>query len=387
LLYQVATGVLSPGQIAPALRGMFRRQPNVRVLLADVTGFALERRVVTTVAEHELELEYDTLIVAAGATHSYFGHDEWAKYAHGIKSVRDAVQVRGRILGAFEMAEQATDEAEREAWMTFVVVGAGPTGVELAGQLAILSRKVLEHDYRQIDPARARILQIDGGDAVLGEFAPSLGEHAKRNLEHLGVEVRLGAMAVDVDADGIKIKEQNTSHRIAARTVLWAAGVQANPLAAELARATGAQADRAGRIAVGDDLSLPGHPEVFAIGDMIQLEGVPGVAPAAIQEGAYVAKVIRARLRGRTKRRFRYIDKGQVATIGRTRAVAQLSFIKLSGIPAFLIWAAVHLTYLVGWGNRYEAVTRWMWSLAARNRRERLLTIDGVLADHPSDDA
>jgi NADH dehydrogenase len=385
LLYQVATGVLSPGQIAPALRGMFRRQHNVTVLLADVTGFDLDRRIVTAVAEHQLELPYDTLIVASGAAHSYFGHDEWATHAPGIKSLSDAIHVRSRILGAFEMAEQATDEAERDAWMTFVVVGAGPTGVELAGQLAILSRKVLERDYRRIDPARARILQIDGGDSVLGEFSPSLRERARDDLSELGVEVKLGAMAVNIDEHGIELKEGDRQRRIEARTVLWAAGVQANPLAGELARATGAKADRAGRIEVTEELALPGYREVFAIGDMIQLAGVPGVAPAAIQEGAYVAKVISRRLRGRSKRRFRYIDKGTVATIGRTRAVAQVSFVKLSGLPAFLIWAVVHLTYLVGWGNRYEAVTRWLWTLVARNRRERLITLSSVLSDHPSD--
>ncbi|HWF55776.1 MAG TPA: NAD(P)/FAD-dependent oxidoreductase [Solirubrobacteraceae bacterium] len=385
LLYQVATGVLSSGQIAPALRGMFRRQRNVRVLLADVLGFDLDRHIVRAQAEHELELPYDTLIVAAGAAHSYFGHDDWARIAPGIKSLDDAIHVRSRILGAFEMAEQAVDEAERNAWMTFVVVGAGPTGVELAGQLAILSRRVLEHDYRRIDPARARIVQIDADDAVLPAFAPQLRERAKHDLRELGVEVQLGAMAVGVDEHGIDVREGDAQRRIEARTVLWAAGVQASSLAHDLAAASNAETDRSGRIHVSPQLSVPGRPEVFAIGDMIAMEGVPGVAPAAIQEGAYVAKLIKRRLRGRSKGKFRYIDKGTVATIGRTRAVAQVWFVKLWGVPAFLIWGAVHLTYLVGWGNRYEAVTRWMWTLAARNRRERLITVSSVLRDHPPD--
>jgi NADH dehydrogenase len=226
-------------------------------------------------------------------------------------------------------------------------------------------------------------VQVDGADSVLTTFDPRLRERAKHDLRELGVEVQLGAMATSVDEHGIEVAEGDRRRRIEARTVLWAAGVQASPLAAMLAAASDAEADRSGRITVEPDLSLPGRPDVFAIGDMIRLEGVPGVAPAAIQEGSYVAKVIKARLRGHKRRRFHYLDKGTVATIGRTRAVAQVSVVKLSGLPAFAIWAAVHLTYLVGWGNRYEAVMRWMWTLAARNRRERLITIGAVLRDHP----
>jgi NADH dehydrogenase len=383
LLYQVATGVLSAGQIAPALRGMFRRQRNLRVLLADVRGLDLERRVVKASAEREMEVPYDSLIVAAGATHSYFGHEEWARVAPGVKSIEDAVHVRRRILGAFELAEQAETIEQREAWMTFVVVGAGPTGVELAGQLAILSRRVLEHDYRVINPAAARIILIDGADSVLPAFSEPLRDQARQDLQDLGVEVQLGAMAADIDERGIDVREGEHQRRIDARTVLWAAGVQASPLAGQLAEATGARTDRSGRLSVAEDLSLPGHPEVFAIGDMVAIEGVPGVAPAAIQMGGYVAKTIRRRLAGHRRRRFRYIDKGTVATIGRTRAVAQVGSIKLWGLPAFAVWAAVHLTYLVGWGNRYEAVTRWLWQLAARNRREREITVGQAIADLP----
>jgi NADH dehydrogenase len=386
LLYQVATGVLSPGQIAPALRSMFRRQHNVEVLLAEVEGFDLERRAVRATAEHPVELPYDSLIVAAGAAHSYFGHEEWARFAPGVKSLDDAQHVRSRILLAFELAEQATDDDERDGWMTFVVVGAGPTGVELAGQLAILSRRVLTYDYRRIDPARARIILIDGTDAVLGTFAAPLREHAKHDLRELGVDVQLGTTAIDLDDKGITVRSQDRGERrISSRTVLWAAGVQASPLTRALAEASGAKLDldRAGRLSVEQDLSLPGHPEVFAIGDMVAIDGVPGVAPAAIQQGGYVGHVVRRRSRGRERhRRFRYIDKGTVATIGRTRAVAQIWKINLSGFPAFVIWAGVHLTYLVGWGNRYEAVSRWMWTLAARNRRERLLSVDSLRAEH-----
>jgi NADH:ubiquinone reductase (H+-translocating) len=379
LLYQVATGVLSPGQIAPALRSMFRHQPNARTLLAEVEGFDLARNVVRARAEHAFELPYDSLIVAAGATHSYFGHDNWADIAPGIKSLDDAARVRSRVLGAFELAEQARAGSEREAWLTFVVVGAGPTGVELAGQLAILSRKVLRGEYRTIDPTRARILLIDAGPSALPAFAPRLQQRAAHDLRQLGVELEFGAMAVGVDRGGIEIDAHGQRRRIAARTVIWAAGVRASPLADMLAHASGAVTKRSGQVVVEPDLSLPGHPEVFAIGDMAYVEGVPGLAPAAIQQGGYVARQIRARLRGGQRRPFRYLDKGSIATIGRTRAVAQVGPLKLWGPPAFVIWAVVHLAYLVGWGNRYEAVARWMWTLIARNRRERLISLKGLL--------
>jgi len=380
LLYQVATGVLSPGQIAPALRSMFRHQPNVRTLLAEVTGIDLERRVVTAAAAEEIELQYDTLIVAAGARHSYFGHPEWAAIAPGIKSLEDAAHVRSRVLGAFELAEQASTDAEREAWLTFVVVGAGPTGVELAGQLAILSRRVLKGEFRRIDATRARIILIDGTSSVLPVFSEPLRERARQDLIALGVDVELEAMAVSIDERGIEI-DQHGRRRIEARTVLWAAGVQASPLTELLAAGSGAETDRSGRLLVLPDLTLPGHPEVFAIGDMVSVEGVPGVAPAAIQEGHYVGKVVVARLAGRSSRPFHYLDKGTVATIGRTRAVAEVSILKLAGFPAFLVWAAVHLAYLVGWGNRFEAVARWMWTLVARNRRERLISTQSLADD------
>jgi len=381
LLYQVATGVLSPGQIAPALRGMFRRAPRTRVVLGEVSGFDLQRRVVRLEAERELELGYDSLIVAAGATHSYFGNPQWASIAPGVKTLDDAQRVRSRILGAFEMAEQSGDPEERAAWLTFVVVGAGPTGVELAGQLAILSRRVLVGDYRAIDPATARIVLLDAADSVLASFAPTLRERAHRDLERLGVEVSLQTRAVAIDTHGIEVQSGGRRRRIASRTVLWAAGVQASPLAGELAQQCGVQVDRSGRIPVGEDLSLPGHPEVFVIGDMAAVEGVPGVAPAAIQMGAHAARVIEARLAGRAHRRFRYLDKGTVATIGRDHAVAQIWRLRVWGLPAMILYGAVHLAYLTGWGNRYEAVVRWLWSVAARNRRERVISVSSLIAD------
>jgi NADH dehydrogenase len=381
LLYQVATGLLSPGQIAPALRGLLRRQARTRVMLAEVTGFDLRRRVVAADAERPVEVPYDTLIVAAGATHSYFDHPEWSAIAPGVKTLDDAQRVRSRILAAFEMAEQASEQAEREAWMTLVVVGAGPTGVELAGQLAILSRRVLVGDYCSIDPATARIVLLDGAPAVLPSFAPGLREQARKGLTRLGVEVQLGTRAVAIDTRGIEVEAGPSRTRIESRTVLWAAGVQASALGRALAEQSGASLDRSGRISVQEDLSLPGHPEVFALGDMVGIEGVPGVAPAAIQEGRYVARVIAARLGGRSRRGFRYRDKGMVATVGRTHAVAQVWRVRLSGLAAMLLYGIVHLTYLTGWGNRYEALARWLWTAIARNRRERLISVWSLAGD------
>jgi NADH:ubiquinone reductase (H+-translocating) len=375
LLYQVATGMLSPGQIAPAMRSLFRGQDNVRVLMGEVTGFDLESRVVHAAGQHELEIPYDTLIVAAGATHSYFGNDGWALDAPGMKTLDDANRVRSRILLAFEQAEQARTPEERAALLTFVVVGAGPTGVELAGQIAILARRILKREHRTFDPREARVVLLDAAPSVLPPFPEKLRRHAEKDLRKLGVDVELGAMAVGIDEAGIDVRDEEGERRIAARTVLWAAGVQASPLAAMLAEASGTSTDRAGRLLVRHDLTLPVHPEVFAIGDMVARPGVPGVAQAAIQEGRYAATVISSRL-GETPAppSFRYKDKGTMATIGRTHAVANVFGMKLTGLLAFYIWGFVHIAYLVGWGNRFEAVTRWMWTIVARNRRERLIS-------------
>jgi NADH dehydrogenase len=383
LLYQVATGVLSPGQIAPALRSLFRGQENVDVLLGEATDIDVGRRTVRVVAEHELTVPYDTLIVAAGATHSYFGRDDWSTVAPGMKTLGDAIRLRSRILGAFELAEQAADVAEGDAWLTFAIVGAGPTGVELAGQVAILARRVLRGEYRHIDPAAARVLLLDAGPAVLPTYPDGLRRRAQRALERkLGVEVTLSTPVVEVDREGVTVQSGGQRSRLEARTVIWAAGVKAPALGAGLAQQSGAKLDHAGRLHVEPDLSLPGHPEVFALGDMISLPGVPGTAQPAMQEGEYIARTVRARLAGAPARGpFKYRNLGSMAVIGRTHAVADLfGRIRLSGFPAFVIWGVVHLANLVGWGNRYEAVARWLWTLLARNRRERLISVRDLLA-------
>jgi NADH:ubiquinone reductase (H+-translocating) len=383
LLYQVATGVLSAGQIAPALRGMFRRQKNVRVLLGDVSEIDLEQRTVRMIADKTNVIPYDTLIVATGATHSYFGHEEWEKIAPGMKSLDDAGRVRSRILGAFEIAEQQSDPAERQAWLTFAVVGAGPTGVELAGQIALLAHRVLRGEYREIDPSTAQVLLFDATASVLGTFPASLSEHAAADLRRLGVDVELRAPVTEIDANGLTIGSDGDSRHIHAKTVIWAAGVKASELAEGLANGTGAELDRAGRVHVEPDLSLRGHPEVFAIGDMVTIPGVPGTAQPAIQEGKYVAKVVHARLTHRpAPAPFKYRDLGMIAAIGRNSAVADLfGHIRIAGPVAFLIWGVVHLGYLVGWGNRYEAVARWLWTILARNRRERLISVVSLVSD------
>ena len=376
LLYQVATGVLSGGQIAPALRSLFKDTPNVRTLLAEVTGFDLDRRVVRALGESEFEVPYDTLVVAAGSTDSYFGHEEWARYAPPMKTLDDASRVRTRILSAFEIAEEVTDPEEQEAWLTFVVVGAGPTGVELAGQIAVLAHLILRGEYRNIDPARARIVLLDAAPSVLPSFAPKLRKRAQHDLNGMGVEVQLGAMAVDIDPDGIDVEDERGRRRIDANTVIWAAGVKASPLAAELAEQSGAVTASGGRLSVEPDLSLAGRPEVFALGDMIAIQDVPGTAQPAIQEGKYVAKVIGNRLTGEPPPPpFKYLDLGAMATIGRTRAVAEIMHLKVAGFLAFLVWGIIHLGYLIGWGNRLEAIVRWTVALFSRSRRERLISL------------
>lgn len=349
------------------------------MLLAEVTGIDVEARLVHAVAEHRLRLPYDTLIVAAGAVDSYFGHEEWRPAAPGMKTLDDAVHVRNRILAAFELAEQAETAAERDEWLSFVVVGGGPTGVELAGQIAVLARRILRDEYRHIDTRQARISLADAAPFVLGQFPERLRRRAERDLRELGIDVYLSAPAVAIDERGVDLGGEEPRH-IAARTVIWAAGVRASPLGAVLAEQTGATLDSMGRIEVEPDLSLPGHPEVFAIGDLVAIPGVPGMAQPAIQEGAFVARVVEARLRQKAPPSpFRYRDKGSMATIGRTRAVAQVGRLEFAGLPAFLLWGLVHLVYLVGWGSRIEAVGRWLWTIVARNRRERLISLESVV--------
>jgi len=324
---------------------------------------------------------YDSLVVAAGSGQSYFGHDEFAEFAPGMKSIDDALELRGRIFGAFERAELAANSDEAQRFLTFVVVGAGPTGVEMAGQIAELSRRTLRHDFRRIDPASARIILLDAVDAVLPTFGDQLGDRARRHLERIGVEVRLGTRVVGMDADGVEVEDGNGRHRIESVCKVWAAGVSASALAGQLARQSGAHQDRAGRIAVNDDLTLPGHPEVFVIGDLIGERGLPGVAQVAIQGGRYAAQVIRHRLEGRpAPGPFHYRDKGSMATISRFSAVAAIGRLRLGGILAWAAWLGVHLVYLIGFKNRVTTLLHWSVSFLGRGRAERTVTEQQVVA-------
>jgi NADH:ubiquinone reductase (H+-translocating) len=382
LLYQVATGELSDGQIAPALRGMFRGAPNLRILLDEVVAFDLEQRIVHCRSLEHLDIGYDTLVLAAGSTDSYFGHDDWERWAMPMKTLDDADLIRSRILGAFEMAEQTPAGEERDAWLTYAIVGAGPTGVELAGQISVLTHRVLRDEYRAIDPADAQIILLDAVDDVLPSFHPRLQRRAHQDLIHLGVDVRPHHSVVGVDEFGLDVDGPDGHVRIPTRTVIWSAGVQAAPVARAIADAAGIEAGRGGRIPVDGELTLAGHPEVFVIGDMADLDGVPGLAPAAIQQGVHAAKVIRARIENRpAPKPFRYVDKGTLATIGRQRAVADIKGVRFGGPIAFLLWAFVHLFYLVGWGNRLGTITRWLWSLLARNRREQLISVSRLVSE------
>ena len=380
LLYQVAAGILAEGLIAPALRNVIRKQANARTLLADVQDIDVTGRVVSAVAPdgRKLALPYETLVVAGGATDAYFGHDEWAEFAPGMKTLEDARHLRSHILSAFEMAELADDPAERAAYLTFVVVGAGPTGVELVGQLAELAHQVLPREFRSVSTTEARILLVEAAPAVLGAFHPKLQRYTRRRLEKMGVEVRLNAAAVAMDHDSITVQHPGGEERIPARTKIWAAGVRASPLAGLLAAATGAETDRGGRIMVRPDCSLPGHPEVFAVGDMISLNELPGVAQPAIQEGKYVGKLIRARLEGRTQAKpFRYFDKGSMATIGHLSAVTESYGLRFTGVIGYTMWGSVHVLYLVGWGNRLAAIYTWARALTfASNRAHRVITFE-----------
>jgi NADH dehydrogenase len=387
LTYQVATGALSAGEVAYPLRAMFRAARNVSVLMAEVAGFDLDaRRVELAVAPGVpavRSLEYDTLIVAAGSSYSYFGHDEWAAAAPEVKSLESALAARARILTAFERAEMLQDDELRQAELTFVVVGGGPTGVEMAGQIGELARSTLPSDFHAIDSRHARILLVEATDRLLLTFPPSLSAKAATALQQLGVTPVLDRTVVGVDAGGVDLQAPDGStERVAARTVIWAAGVRASGLAARMGELAGAEVDRAGRLTVEPDLSLLGHPEVFALGDMVrardartgQVVTFPGVAPVAIQQGRYAARVIGDRLEGRAPKPFRYRDKGNLATIGRARAVADLHVLRLSGFPAWVTWLVVHLWYLVGFQNRLLVLIRWWLDFATRWRGARLIT-------------
>src|SRR3954447_6498777 len=390
LLYQVATGLLSEGAIAPAIRDGLRRHKNTRVLLGEVTDIDLAARELhlDTRGRHSV-VPYDSLIVAAGATQSYFGHDEFAVHAPGMKTIDDALEVRGRIFGAFEMAE--VDSERREHWLTFAVVGAGPTGVELAGQIAELSRRTLKRNFRTFDPAEARIVLLDAVETVLPTFPVGAQRRAHRDLEDLGVDIRLGARVTDVDAEGLSLESRDGSKgRIEAATKIWAAGVQGSPLGAILARQSGAAMDRAGRVTVLPDLTLPGHPEVFVVGDLMSLD-LPGVAEVAMQSGHHAAKTIVRGASGDEKQRpFRYRDLGTVATIGRFRAVLHVGPVRVTGLAGWLAWLVIHLTFLTGFKNRLATLADWTIAFLGRGRSQRTITVQQAPArrqDEPTIDS
>jgi NADH:quinone reductase (non-electrogenic) len=385
LTYQVATGALSAGEIAYPLRAIFKRYANVRVLMAEVADFDLDARELqlrpTFGIPTPATMSYDTLIVAGGSQYSYFGHDEWREHAAEVKSLESALVVRTRLLSAFEAAEGESDPERRASWLTFVVVGAGPTGVEMAGQIAELARDTLRREFSAIDPRDGRILLVEAADRVLTTFPPSLSAKATRSLEKLGVTVLAGRTVVGIDGDSVTIAGGSGSpERIPTRTVIWAAGVTASGLAGRLAELTGAERDRAGRVTVEPDLTLPGHPEIFALGDMVRVRDAggssvvfPGVAPVAMQQGRYAGDVVRDRLRSRQTRPFRYRDKGNLATIGRAAAVADIKGLRLSGFIAWVTWLLVHLWYLVGFQNRILVFIRWAFSFATHGRGARLI--------------
>jgi NADH dehydrogenase len=378
LLYQVATGILREGEIAPATREVLARQQNARVLLGEVTEIDLAARTVTSrVLGRPTVTPYDSLIVAAGSGQSYFGNDQFAEFAPGMKSVDDALELRGRIFGAFELAELGAARGEDvDALLTFVVVGAGPTGVEMAGQIAELAHRTLKRDFRSINTKTARVVLVDAAGQVLPPFGAQLGAKTKVQLEKLGVEVLLGAMVTDVSERGIVVEyKDGRSEWIAAATKVWAAGVQASSLTTTLSAQTGAPLDRAGRIRVNPDLTLPGYPEVFVVGDMIDLDHLPGVAQVAIQGGKYAAAEIKRRLAGKPPQKpFHYFDKGDLATISRFRAVARIGKLRLTGFIAWLLWLGVHLVYLTGFKNRFSALGHWAVSFIGRGRSERTAT-------------
>jgi NADH:ubiquinone reductase (H+-translocating) len=408
LLYQVATGALAPGEIAQPLRSILRKQTNTTVLLGEATGLDADRR--------ELHLDdggtlaYDSLIVATGAHHSYFGHDEWARIAPGLKSLDDATEIRRKILIAFEAAEREGDPERRKEWLTFVIVGAGPTGVELAGALGEIARDTLRRDFRSIDTAQAQILLLEGLDRVLQTYPPDRSESACRQLERLGVTIRTGTRVVDVEPRAVVTETADgRRERIAAGTILWAAGVLAASFGRVVADATHAPQDRSGRILVERDLTVPGHPEIFVVGDAAHQpwkndKPVPGVAQGAIQSGAYAARSIRARLDGEPVKPFRYFNRGDVAVIGRLAGVTDIPWLgpfgRQSGFPAWFLWLGIHIVYLIGFANRIVVTVRWAWSFLTHGRGSRLITgqplvpeiedpnpVPGVAAETPGDDA
>jgi NADH dehydrogenase len=374
LLYQVATGILSEGEIAPAARDVLRKQRNVTVEMGEVTAIDATSRSLSVVAPDgsRRELDYDSLILAGGMKTSYFGNDGFARWAPGMKTVEEALLLRGRIFGAFEMAEWERDERLRAAWLTFAIVGAGPTGVELAGQIGELAHHSLRGNFRNFDPATARILLFDGGERILPSFGERLSGRAARALERLGIEIHVNTLVTDLDGESIMVRGDGAERTIATRTCIWAAGVRAAPLAAMVAAATGAATDRMGRVGVEANCSLPSHPEIFVVGDMMDLDGLPGLAEVAMQSGRHAARVIRARVEGsRDPGPFHYRDLGEMAAVSRTSAVARFRGLQFSGRLGWLAWLLVHLAFLTGFKNRVTTVVHWAITFIGRARAER----------------
>jgi NADH:ubiquinone reductase (H+-translocating) len=368
LLYQVAAAALSPGEIAAPIRSLFRKSENVRVILAEAAGVDVAQRRLRLA---DGEIPYDFLILATGATHSYFGHDEWAPVAPGLKTIEDALDIRRRILGAYELAERESDPERRRALLTFVVIGGGPTGVELAGAIAEIARETLRHDFRAIDPTQTRVILLEGLDRILPPFPEDLSESAARQLRRLGVEVRTGAMVTNITPEAVYIGEE----AISTRTALWAAGVSASPLG----RSLGVPLDRAGRVTVEPDLTVPGHPEIYVIGDLALFthqsgKPLPGVAPVAMQQGRVAAENIWRTIAGQSRRPFRYWDRGNLATIGKAAAVGSVGPLHFSGPIAWLAWLLVHIFWLIGFENRMVVLIRWAWAYLASQRGARLIT-------------
>lgn len=379
LLYQVATGILSSGEIAPPTRQIFDGMQNIRVVKGDVTGVDVENQIVTSELGHKVsKWKYDYLISAAGAGQSYFGNDHFAEFAPGMKTIDDALEIRARIIGAFERAELADDPAERERLLTFVVVGAGPTGVELAGQLAELSNRTLKSSYRSYNPHAARVVLLDGAKQVLPPFGKRLGRNAQKSLEKMGVSVKLGAMVTDVNDDGVTYKNMadGTEEFIPSFCKIWSAGVSGSPLGKVLAEQSGAETDRAGRVVVNDDLTVGTKKNVFAVGDMANRENLPGVAQVAIQGGEYVADLIQNEVTNENYQRtpFCYFDKGSMATVSRFSAVAKMGKIEVTGFIGWLMWLAVHLMFLVGFRNRFVSVVSWGLNVLTRDRWQLVAT-------------
>jgi len=380
LLYQCATGILSEGKIAAPLRELLKKHRNVEFVLAEVAGLdAAGRKVlVRRPLGERVEFAYDYLILAAGVRQSYFGHDEYADFAPGMKSIEDALKIRRRVFGAFELAESATDPAERQRWLTFALVGAGPTGVELAGQIRELATKTLREEYRHIKPEDARVMLFDGGDAPLATFGPKLSGLAARDLGKLGVELHMGSIVTEADLGSIQVKDHDgnvTRHEVG--TILWTAGVAAPPLAQAVAKATGAEQDRAGRLLCGKDLSLPGHPEILVAGDLMCLDKLPGVAEVAMQTGLYAARKISHLARGEGyDKPFRYHDLGSAAYISRGRAVVSAFKLNFGGFLGWWVWLFIHIGFLTGYRNRVGAVLGWWFAFTRDLRRERAFTLD-----------